>query len=243
MLALIAARGGSKRLPRKHILPLAGLPLIAHSVRAACAAKLVDRVVVTTDDPEIADAARAAGAEVPFMRPKELATDTVPARAACLHALERLAETEGSPRSAFAMIQPTCPLISAADIDAVIAAFGQPDTSGAVTIAPANQHLEGIVVLEDDGFLRNCLKRDYGTDPKIMPSQMHGARYYVTGAAMAMDAPRLRCDREYIFTDAHVRGVMTPAERAVDIDTALDFDFAEFLLTRRAAQSAAGDTR
>src|SRR5262245_28742769 len=114
MLALIAARGGSKRLPRKHVLPLGGVPMIAPSIRAALAARGVDRVLITTDDPEIARAARDAGADVPFMRPAELATDTVPARLACLHALDRLAEIEGRRRGSFVMIQATCPLVDAA---------------------------------------------------------------------------------------------------------------------------------
>lgn len=239
MLALIAARGNSKRLPRKHLLPLNGLPMIAHSIRAAGAAKRVDRVVVTTDDLEIAAAAREAGADVPFMRPTELATDTVPARLACLDALKRLVELEKAVRDDFVMIQPTSPLVSAADIDAVITAFEQPDTSAALTVTPAQLHLEGIVTVES-GYIRNLLRRDYGVAPRIAPSQMHGPRYYITGAAIAMNVERLRQDMEYVFTDPNVRSVVTPPERAIDIDTAFDLALAEFLLMRYGTPAATG---
>jgi CMP-N-acetylneuraminic acid synthetase len=233
MLALIAARGGSKRLPRKHLLPLGGIPMIVHSIRAALAAGGVDRVLVTTDDPEIARTARAAGADVPFMRPAELATDTVPARLACLHALDRLVEIEGCRRESFVMIQATCPLVDASDIDATISAYEQQKGTAAVTVAPARQHLEGIVAVDGHGFVRNCLRSDYGVEPRILPSQMHGPRFYITGAAMALHAGRLANEPEYVFRDPHVVAVLTPEERAIDIDSALDFAIAEFFVSRR----------
>jgi CMP-N,N'-diacetyllegionaminic acid synthase len=235
MLAVIAARGGSKRLPRKHLLPLAGVPMIEHSIRAALGARGVDRLLVTTDDPEIATTARRAGADVPFMRPAELATDTVPARLACLHALDRLAEIEGRRRESFVMIQATCPLVDASDIDAAIDAYEQARGTAAVTVAPARQHLEGVVAVDEGGFIISSLRRDYGLEPRIMPSQMHGPRFYITGAAMVLHADRLRSEPEYVFRDPHVVAVLIPEERAIDIDTAIDFAIAEFLMSRLAA--------
>src|SRR5688572_22982405 len=90
VLCLIPARGGSKGLPRKNLLPLAGKPLVAWPVSAAVGTPVIDRVVVSTDDHEIAAAARIAGAEVPFMRPPELATDEASSAAVVRHAIEAL---------------------------------------------------------------------------------------------------------------------------------------------------------
>src|ERR671935_3060223 len=92
VLAVVPARGGSKGLPRKNLRLLAGRPLVAHAVAAGLAAELVDRVVCSTDDPEIAEAARQAGAEVPFLRPAELAQDDTEDLAVFVHALTWLEE-------------------------------------------------------------------------------------------------------------------------------------------------------
>src|ERR671935_3179198 len=95
VLAVVPARGGSKGLPRKNLRLLAGKPLVAHAVAAGLAAELVERVVCSTDDPEIAEAARRAGAEVPFLRPAELAQDTSEDWPVFAHALGWLEQHEG----------------------------------------------------------------------------------------------------------------------------------------------------
>lgn len=105
--AIIPARGGSKGLPRKNILPLAGRPLIAHTIEAARAA---DRIMVSTDDAEIAEVARAWGAEVPFLRPEPLATDRASVRDAVFHTLDRLVEREGRAPWAVAVMFATSPV-------------------------------------------------------------------------------------------------------------------------------------
>ena len=94
-LAVVPARGGSKGLARKNLRLLGGKPLVAHAVAAGLAASLVDRVVCSTDDPEIAEAARLAGAEVPFLRPAELAQDTTEDLPVFVHALDWLERHEG----------------------------------------------------------------------------------------------------------------------------------------------------
>src|SRR5260370_6461655 len=95
VLVVVPARGGSKGIPRKNLQLLAGRPLVAHAVATGLAAKLVDRVLCTTDDPEIADAARAAGAEVPFLRPPDLAADTSEDRPVFIHLLHYLDTPDG----------------------------------------------------------------------------------------------------------------------------------------------------
>jgi N-acylneuraminate cytidylyltransferase len=98
-LGVIPARGGSKRVPRKNLYPLGGRPLIAHSILAAREAASLDRVIVSTDDQEIAEVARACGAEVPFLRPAEISVDVTPDLPVFQHALGWLAEQEGYRRS------------------------------------------------------------------------------------------------------------------------------------------------
>jgi CMP-N-acetylneuraminic acid synthetase len=107
VLAILPARGGSKGLPRKNVRLIAGKPLIAYSVEAAKSSPLVSRVIVSTDDDEIAEAARAAGADVPFRRPADLATDLAPTEPVLQHALAYVEETEGQPVDAVLFLQPT----------------------------------------------------------------------------------------------------------------------------------------
>lgn len=107
VLAIIPARGGSKGLPRKNVLPVAGKSLIAYSVEAARKSKLVTRVVVSTDDEEIADAARKAGADVPFMRPAELSHDLAPTEPVLAHALKHVEEVDGQQIDIVLFLQPT----------------------------------------------------------------------------------------------------------------------------------------
>lgn len=107
VVAIIAARGGSKGLPGKNVRPLAGKPLIAYSVEAAKASPYVDRVIVTTDSPEIAEVARKFGAETPFMRPAELAQDLTPTEPVLAHAVEWLEREEGYRVDIVVFLQPT----------------------------------------------------------------------------------------------------------------------------------------
>src|ERR671935_472743 len=110
VLAVVPARGGSKGLPRKNLRLLAGKPLVAHAVAAGLAAELVDRVVCSTDDPEIADAARLAGAEVPFLRPAELAQDTTEDLPVFVHTLAWLERHDGWLPDLIVNLRPTSPL-------------------------------------------------------------------------------------------------------------------------------------
>lgn len=119
-LALIPARGGSKGLPGKNIRPLLGRPLVAWTVEQALASERIDRVVVSTNDENIAAVARTAGADVPFLRPAELATDESPVIDAVLHALDRLSEEEGMGYEVLALLEPTSPLRRSGEIDQAI---------------------------------------------------------------------------------------------------------------------------
>ena len=121
MIAIIPARGGSKGLPGKNIRPLLGKPLIAYAIESALGARSIDRVVVSTDDPEIAAVARRFGGEVPFMRPEELATDTAAAVDNYIYTVDRLAREGGSAIDSFAVLLPTAPLRTSEDVDKAVA--------------------------------------------------------------------------------------------------------------------------
>ena len=116
VLTLIPARGGSKGLPGKNIRPFQGMPLIAHSIIAARESGLSGRIVVSTDDPEIADVALAYGAEVPFLRPQALADDVSPVIETALHALDWWVGANGTDPLLLLLLQPTSPLRTAEDI-------------------------------------------------------------------------------------------------------------------------------
>jgi CMP-N-acetylneuraminic acid synthetase len=135
LLALIPARGGSKGIPRKNIRPFFGKPLLQWSIDVALAAPSVDRVVVSTDDPEIAEVACAGGAEVPFLRPSELASDNAPGIAPVLHALEQLPDVTD-----VLMLQPTSPLRVVEDVEAIVALRREAGRQAAVSVSESSKH-------------------------------------------------------------------------------------------------------
>lgn len=120
VLATVTARGGSKRIPKKSIAPILGKPSMVYVIEALKKAKRVTRIIVDTDDAEMAAVGRAAGAEIPFMRPAHLATDTVSHVAVLKHELDFLKEKEGYVPDTVVFVQPTSPLVSAAEIDRCI---------------------------------------------------------------------------------------------------------------------------
>jgi CMP-N-acetylneuraminic acid synthetase len=119
-LAVIPARGGSKKLPGKNIKPLNGIPLIAYTIEAALSSGKIARVIVSTDDKEIAEIAVKHGAETPFLRPAELAKDDTPDRPVLMHAINWLKENEGYVANEVAILRPTTPLKTAEMIDACL---------------------------------------------------------------------------------------------------------------------------
>ena len=226
-LALIPARGGSKGVPRKNIRPLAGKPLIAYAIETALASTLIDRVIVSTDDEEIAEVARRYGAEVPFMRPWELATDDSPEWLTWQHAIRTLKTLDGAGElEVFVCVPPTSPLRKVEDIDACIEALSESDADLVLTVKPAERNpYFNMVVLNDEGYAGLAITPPNGT---ISRRQDAPAVYDVTTVAYAARP-------EYVLTatsmfDGKLKAVVIAPERALDIDTELDFRLAEFLL-------------
>lgn len=158
VLALIPARGGSKGIPRKNVLEIAGKPLIAWSIRHALESARITRVVVSTDDEEIAAVARAWGAEVPFLRPAEYAGDLAPDIDVFRHALRSLAETEDYRPEAVVHLRPTGPVRRVADVDAAVdLLLGAPDADAVRSVSLVHQSPYKMWRLEDDGSMRPLL--------------------------------------------------------------------------------------
>ena len=222
IFAFIFARGGSKGLPGKNIRPLAGKPLIAHAIETARASRHIQRVIVSTDDEEIAAIARAHGAEVPALRPAELASDTASEWLAWRHAITELA---GEPFDVFVSIPPTAPLRSVADVDACIETLLGGDCDIVITASEAHRNpYFNMITRATDGTARIVI----APEGKVTRRQDAPAVYDVTTVAYAA-RPDFILRESGIFA-GRVKAVLIPAERALDIDTQLDFDFAEFLL-------------
>lgn len=218
MIAIITARGGSKGLPRKNVLPFCGKPLIAHTIEAAKNSSAIDRIIVSTDDLDIAAVAREFGAEVPFMRPKKLASDTASSRDVILHTLLFL-EAKGWPVDAFCLLQPTSPLRTAADIDAVFQIFKDKKADSVISITPYDHPVQWAVEVQENGILQ---LRD-----KTMSGQRQGLVEYhrPNGAVYMFRTNFFKDSMEYFGANSY--GCIMPPERSVDIDTRLDFIVAE----------------
>jgi CMP-N-acetylneuraminic acid synthetase len=232
VLAVIPARGGSTTLPRKNILPFCGKPMIAYSIEAALSARRsgasIDRVIVSTDDAEIADISRKFGADVPFMRPPELAAADTPSLPVVQHAIAFAEQERAAMYDWVLLLQPTSPLRTEDDILAALHLVTEPGTTAVISVTGANTShpkklklIEGGILrpFQDDGF-QPARRQDFGYD------------VYKTNGAIYL-ARRDVLMQEGSFYGDCPRPLIMPPERSVDIDTKLDFDMAEFLYRRR----------
>jgi CMP-N-acetylneuraminic acid synthetase len=224
-VAFIFARGGSKGLPGKNLRPLAGRPLLAWAIGHARGVPRIRRVIVSTDSAEIAAVAREHGAEVPFMRPAQLAGDRSPEWEAWRHALGFLREDEGALPEAMVSVPAIAPLRQPSDIDRCLDEYarGEADIVLTVTQGRANPWFN-MVVLGPDG--RAGLVNPPGHE--IAGRQQAPAVYEITPVAYVA-RPEFVLSQPGLFA-GRVRAVQVPAERAVDIDTLLDFRIAQCLL-------------
>lgn len=228
VVAVIPARGGSKGVPRKNIRPLAGKPLIAYAIETALASNLIDRVIVSTDDGEIAETSRRCGAEVPFIRPRELATDDSPEWLTWRHAILTLEEEDGeSSMAVFVCVPPTSPLRSVEDVDSCIRTLMDSDADLVITVKEASRNpYFNMVTLNNDGYAELVIR----PQSNIHRRQDAPRVYDMTTVAYAA-RPEFIKGADSIF-EGRVKAVVVPSERALDIDAELDFQFAEFLLAR-----------
>src|SRR5262245_42726679 len=152
-LGLITARESSKRLPGKNLKPLCGKPLISYTIEAALASSRLDRVVVSTDGEEIAAVARRWGAEVPFLRPKELATDEASSVDVMVHTLSWFQRQENASPDALVLLQPTSPLRTATHIDEAIALYEARKADCVVAVSEPDRHPYWMKTIDAEGQL------------------------------------------------------------------------------------------
>lgn len=225
-LALIPARGGSKGIPRKNIRLLAGKPLIAWSIQAALACPEIERVVVSTDDAEIAEISRRWGAEVPFMRPAELAQDDSPSMDTVLHALRQLPQFD-----AVVLLQPTSPLRTKADIQGCLAMAATEQARCIVSISEPASSPYWMFTLEQNGSLSKLISA-----PEVTRRQDLSPAYAINGALYYAQTGWLRANKN--FLTAETLGYVMPPEKSLDIDTPLDWKIAELLLLNSQAEGS-----
>jgi CMP-N,N'-diacetyllegionaminic acid synthase len=225
LLAIVPARGGSKRLPRKNVLPLGGKPLIAWTIDAARESGCFVDVLVSTDDPDIAEAARAHGALVPWLRPAELATDTARSIDVVTHALDWYQRERGTV-AGMMLLQPTSPFRSAATIrDAAVRFLELGADAPVVGVSPAQNHPAWTFSVEGSRMQPFC-----GWDSLKLRSQDLLPAYTLNGAIYVSTPARLRATRSFYAEDMHAL-VMTDHAESQDIDTAEDWERAEQLLS------------
>ena len=225
--AYIFARGGSKGVPRKNLRLVAGKSLLCRAIECARACRHVSSVVVSTDDQEIADAALRHGAEVPFMRPAHLASDTAAEWLAWQHALEHAGVTgQSSPFEAFLCVPATSPLRLPQDLDACIERlFADHNTDMVITVRPAERHPSFNMVRVDHN---NAAQLAMPLPRGVTRRQDAPPLFDITTVAYAAK-PRFILNARSMF-DGSVKAVVIPQERALDIDTEYDLKIAQFLL-------------
>lgn len=226
--AIIFARGGSKGLPGKNIRSLGGKPLIAWSIEHALAVKRIKRVIVSTDSEEIAAVAREYGAEVPFIRPAELARDDSPEWLAWRHALKYLLDKDGALPEVMVSVPATAPLRLPLDIENCLDEYEKGDADMVITVSDAHRspYFNMVKVNADD------------TVELVIPPQAAIARRQDAPVVYDMSTVAYVVRPEFIMThnatfEGRVRAVHVPTARAIDIDTLLDFQVAECLLNIR----------
>lgn len=227
-LGLIPARGGSKGVVRKNIRPIHGVPLLVYTVRAAQEARLLDHVILSTEDEEIAAVGREAGVDVPFLRPSELAQDDTPTLPVVFHALQTLRE-QGHEYDCLVLLQPTTPLRTSEDIDKSIQMLQTDETDSVVSVCPVPGHFhpEWQLVQEKKylmGYNGNALSQ---LPPR---RQALSTTYTRNGAIYAIWLKSLY--QQQTLLGEKTRAYLMPLERSVNIDSLVDLQMAELLVKK-----------
>jgi N-acylneuraminate cytidylyltransferase len=225
-VAFIFARGGSKGLPGKNIRSFRGKPLIAWSIEQALAVGRIKRVIISTDSEEIAAVARDYGAEIPFMRPAELARDDSPEWLAWRHALNHLKETAGQYPDVFVSVPATAPLRKVDDIERCLDEYDKGDADMVITVTDAHR----------SPYFNMVKANPDGSVGLVIPGSSTVTRRQDAPAVYDMATVCYVANPEFVIShgatfEGRVKAVHVPLERSIDIDTLLDFRIAEFLAT------------
>lgn len=229
VLATVTARGGSKRIPRKSIVPLVGKPALAYVVEALKKAKRVTRIIVDTDDAEMAEVGRKAGAEIPFMRPAHLATDTASHTAVLQYELDFLKEKEGYVPDAMVLVQPTSPLVSPEEIDRCIELlFAEHlDSVESVFEVPTHFHPFAQRIIDREGFTHFLFEKERAESKRTH----NKPATYAMGNVYCFRPSNL--ERFGTIQGEKSKSVVIERRNAVDIDEPFDIEIAETILKSR----------
>lgn len=224
--AVILARGGSKRLPRKNVLFLSGKPLIEWTIEAAKNSLLIDDVLVSTDDQEIADISLKAGANVPSLRPVEMASDTAKGEDALFYTLENFAKDA----DIVVLLQPTSPLRTTHHIDEALDLFIKKDAFSVVSVTPCEHPPLWSNTLPSDCSMGNFIQPE-----ALKRSQDLGEYFRLNGAIYIFNVSKLQGMGGICYTSESYAYVMDNYV-SIDIDNKIDFELAEFFMERQVTQ-------
>lgn len=235
ILGVIPARGGSKGVPRKNIRLLCGKPLIQYIFESAQKSKYINRLILSTEDSEIADVARSIGIEVPFMRPAELATDTASSISVIKHALKHF-DDQGTRFDGIISLQATNPFTSTETIDKVIKLWLESGCDSVTTLSEVTQGHPYITKrLKSDNTIESFCAIPDGV--VIHRRQDREKAYYMTGALYMRSRQLIEAenmDGHYLGKDA--RAVVVDELEANDINNQFDFEFVEWIMNRRSSK-------
>lgn len=225
ILGVIPARGGSKGVPRKNIKQLGGKPLIAYTIEAALQSQL-SKVIVSTDDEEIADVSKQYGAEIPFMRPAELATDTASSMYLTMHALKKIEEIEGEQYDAVMLLQPTTPFRTNKDINTAIKIIKEKKSDSVISVVNVGGTHPARMKYLKDGFLIDppfCEAKENQNRQELEPMFIRNGAIYLTKRDVLLEGT---------YKGESCAALVMPDERSINIDTLFDFEYAEWLYNK-----------
>ena len=224
-LGVITARGGSKRLPTKNVLDLAGKPLIVWTIEAALKSRYIDEFIVSTEDVEIAEISKNYGANVPFMRPKELSADNVHPAEVVIHAVDYFITEQKKEFEYVLLLQPTSPLRNENDIDNAIEFLYSTKADAVVSVCEAEHSPLWYNTLPENLSMKKFLRDDL----KGKMSQDLPTYYRVNGAIYISKVKRLMVEGTFFLRD-NIFAFLMDVNKSVDIDSLIDFRLAEILM-------------
>ena len=240
ILGIIPARGGSKRLPRKNVMPLRGKPVISYTIEAAMEAESLSRVIVTTDDEEIADVARSQGVDIPFVRPASLADDFSTVGDVASHAVSWLAQHEGYEPDIAVVLQPSSPLRTVQHIDEAVALCTDSGSDGCASVCEPDYHPYWMQVIVDGNLRLYEPKGQEYQRKQDLPEvyRPNGAIYVYRPEVLARQADHGRQGLMCLTLQHDIKPYIMRREDSANIDTLSDFRMAEFFLDLRASDKA-----
>lgn len=223
VLGIIPARGGSKRLPRKNVLPLAGKPLITWTIEAALHSQYIDEVFISTDDQEIADISSESGVMIPELRPEHLATDSATSSDVVLYTIDNF----GQSADIVVLLQPTSPLRTNIHIDQALELYLEKTAESVVSMTPCEHSPLWSNTLPDDHSMGSFIK------PEAMNRSQELANHYrLNGAIYVFDAIKLKQKNKIEYNNKSYAYIMDN-QSSIDIDEHFDFLFASFIMSKK----------